>query len=129
MDTQIFSELFAEFQNKVHEDAKKKGLWPELEGVNIDEPNEHGAATDKINVGEKLALIFAKISNALEAERKPFHENDKHYPQFSEIGIKLADAVIMIMDLSEALGLPLAGAILTKVKHNQSRPHKYGKRF
>ncbi len=122
-------DLFGELQKEIHQNAKDKGFWPELEGVDMNDNIESETALNKVNVGEKLALCQSALSKALEASRKESYEQDEHCPAFTNFSIELADAVIRIMDLTEANGIPLIGAIMTKFKFNKTRPHKHGKRF
>lgn len=68
-------------------------------------------------VPTKLALIASEVSEALEAHRT---KDDAH------IAEELADVVIRTMDLSEALGIDLAEAILKKAKANEARSFKHG---
>ncbi len=42
---------------------------------------------------------------------------------------ELADAVIRIFDLAQALNLPLPEAIMEKHRYNSTRPYKHGKSF
>ncbi len=106
-----FPEYFNQMQRAVHETAKSKGFW--------DEPR---------NDGEALALIHSEISEALEALR---HSNpfDEKCPDFLNVEVELADAIIRIMDLAGARGWNVAGAIVAKAAFNQTRPHKHGKQF
>lgn len=67
----------------------------------------------------KMALIHSEASEALEAFRK--NKWDDHLPHRKGVEVELADLVIRIMDLSGALGLNLAGAIIEKLAYNISR--------
>lgn len=109
-------ELFDELQKEIHQNAKEKGFWPELEGVDMNDNIEREAALDKVNVGEKVALCHSELSEALEASRKESYEQDKDCPAFTNFSIKLGDGVIRIIDLAEANGIPLIGAIMAKLK-------------
>lgn len=71
------------------------------------------------NVGEMLCLIHSEISEAMEGHRK--NRMDDHLPSRKMIEVELADAVIRICDMSEGLGLDLAGAIYEKCLYNEHR--------
>lgn len=92
--------------------AFEKGFWPA-----------------DANLGSKIALIHAEVSEALEALRDDPKKPDKYCPTFSNFEIELADAVIRIMDLAAHEKLNLGGAIIAKIAFNKTRPVKHGKKF
>lgn len=95
----------------------------------------HNHGIDDNSFGTKIALIHSEVSEALEGFRKG--KMDDHLPHRKSVEVELADAVIRIMDLSGALELDVAGAIIEKLAYNQRREdHKAenraavgGKRF
>lgn len=73
----------------------------------------------QLNVGERMTLIHSEVSEAFEAYRKNLM--DDHLPDRNGVECELADAVIRICDLAGMLDLDLEGAIIAKIKYNQTR--------
>ena len=106
-----FINHFASMSGSIHDNAAVHGWW--------DEPREDGTL---------IALIMSEAAEALEALRKG-NGPDEHCPQFSGAEVELADVVIRIMDMAEARGWNVAGAIVAKHEFNKGRPYKHGKEF
>jgi len=117
------------FQQLVHKNARLKGLWPELEKFDYSDKEERKLAHQAVNIPLKTAIAHEEISEAFRAARKETFEQDKNCPDFSNFAIELADAVICIVDFAEATGVSLGEAIIAKMKFNQNRPYRHGKRF
>ena len=109
--SKMFSDWFNDIAMSVHTNARAHGWW--------EEPREDGTL---------IALIMSEAAEALEALRKG-NGPDEHCPQFSGAEVELADAVIRIMDMAEARGWDVAGAIVAKHEFNKTRPYKHGKEF
>lgn len=80
------------------------------------------------NDGEMIALIHSELSEALEALRGGNGPDDK-IPEFLGLESELADAVLRIMDMEQARGLNVSGALMAKMSFNATREWKHGKEF
>lgn len=100
-----------EWCDEVHSLAKSKGWWD---------------GGDR-NVGEMLMLVTTEIAEAMEAYR----DGDMEL-RIAESGkpegftVELADAIIRIFDLADALDLPLEQAMKVKHEYNKTRPYRHG---
>ena len=106
-----FPDYFQLMSKYVHANAVAHGWW--------EEPREDGTL---------IALIMSEAAEALEALRKG-NGPDEHCPHFSGAEVELADVIIRIMDMAEARGWNVAGAIVAKHEFNKGRPYKHGKKF
>lgn len=89
---------------------------------------EHGFWKEEVNDGERMALIHAEISEALEALREG-NPSSKKIIEYTNLEEELADAVIRIMDYAFGKDLDIAGAILAKIEYNKNREYMHGKTF
>lgn len=96
---------------EIHSANKEKGFWD----------------ADTANIPQLLMLCVSELSEALEADRKELM--DSHLPTRSGLSVELADCVIRVMDMCGGLNIDLGGAIEEKLKYNQSRPYKHGKKY
>lgn len=108
-----FVASFDGLQTFIHLNAVHKGFWE----------NDNPAYD-----GTKIALMHSELSEALEAMREGNPLSIK-IPGYSHVAEELADTVIRIMDYCEARNIPLASAMLSKVKYNVGRGYKHGKEF
>ena len=118
-----------DLQKIVHQMAKEKGWWDDVDGKPRD-------------IASQFVNFHAEISEAWEEVRdgKPFNKIIYHESQAHGEGedtterilkpcgvpIELADCVIRIMDTCEAYEIDLEEAILEKIKFNQTRPYRHG---
>jgi len=112
----LFAGSIKRLQKVVHARAKEKGFWPELE------------KEENPNIPRAIAWAHSELSEAYEAARKGFPP-DEHCPGHGAFEVELGDAIFIIIDLAEAAGVDLEGAMLAKMKHNRERPYKHGKDF
>ena len=106
-----FIDGYNELADKVHATCIEKGFWPENR-----------------NDGEAIALMHEELSEALWALR---HGNpaDEKLPDFLNLEVELADAIIRIMDYGKGRGLRVAEALVAKMAYNATRPYKHGRAF
>lgn len=109
------AEFFKKLQTSAHRNSYLKGFW-------IYTPPS--AQEYDFQIVTKLALIHSEVSEATDAWRIP--NNDTRREGMRE---ELADVVIRTMDLAEYLQIDLLEAILWKMKVNEGRPPRHGKRF
>ena len=92
-----------DLQNKIGDWRKRKGF-----------------VTNYDNIPEKLLLIHSEVSEAAEEIRKG------NYYGFR---FELADIIIRVLDLCDALKLNTDSLIAEKMVKNESREHRHGKKF
>ena len=102
------------WQNKIHQLACEKGWWHEMEDT-------------EDRIPEALLLIHAEISEATEDYRSG-NMDLLHQDNGKPIGFpsELADAVIRILDLCDALDIDLEHIIALKHEYNKTRSYKHG---
>lgn len=112
-----------ELCKKAHENAVNKGFYDDGEK----------------NIGELLMLVVSELGEALEADRKNNYCTDdvivSHSNNYFEVNIKdsfqdeLADAVIRIADMAAYMAIDLEAHIIAKMRYNETRPAKHGKKY
>lgn len=108
-------------QTLIHNRAQVAGWWTDLKTGEQKPRTAEGFLA-------KLCLVHSEISEACEGHRKSL--KDDHLPHRRMDEVELADAIIRILDLSEAYGLDIEGAIIEKLEYNLHRPdHKIENRL
>jgi NTP pyrophosphatase (non-canonical NTP hydrolase) len=104
-------------QKRAHATATEKGWWEDRD------------PEDEQTVLACLALVHSEISEAVEAVRdEGVHSRVEYIIDNKPLGlaVELADAVIRIADLCEAIGIDLDDAIEAKMEYNETRLHRHG---
>ena len=124
--------MINEFAKRIHENAKAHGFY---EGEK--------------NMGEMLCLVHSEVSEALECDRKhsptEWHNNSVHkifnygsdndFKAEFELYIKdtfedeLADIMIRVMDIAAFKEIDLEAHIKAKMRYNELRLFKHGKKY
>lgn len=107
---QRFADHFNGMCVRIHAIAVEKGWW----------------TSQPRNIAEILLNIHCEISEAAEVARDDITKSDEKIAGYSAFEIELADAVIRIMDLAQAMELDLARAIEAKTAYNRNRPFRHG---
>ena len=112
-DNLSFEELIHSLQLDIHAWAVKKGFWK---------------TPFDSNPGMKIALMHSELGEGLEGMRLG-NPPSEHIPNFSSLEEEMADLVIRVLDFAEDQKLDLGGAIIEKMKFNETREYKHGKKF
>ena len=113
-DNELFIATFNFLAKQVYQNAVNKGFWE----------HDFGEVTD----AQRIALIHAEISEALESIRKN-HPKSEKISEFTETEEEFADCIIRIMELAGKRGYKVSEAVVAKMKYNLNRPYKHEKKF
>lgn len=111
-----------DLQTVVHLNSKEHGFWDGLFDA-------HGHIAQEV-IAMKLCLIHSEVSEALEALRETGTDTwtaESGKPM--GMGSELADIIIRVCDLAEALDIDIGAWTEKKHMYNRARSHKHGKRF
>lgn len=118
-------ESLRQWQSEIGLWAKEKGWWDGFEYYG-EAAELHRKQARNHYIASKLALIHSEVSEALEALRDG---HIKHWIMSGKpegLEIELADTIIRILDLAEALGLDMGKAVATKMAYNIERSYRHG---
>ena len=110
----------SEWQKYVHKTARDKGWWAPY----IIHDGSVAITVDQTLA--KLALVTSEVSEVVEAVREGQPHIDIVGGKPEGIGPELADVVIRVMDLCEALGIDLEECLTMKATYNTGRSHRHG---
>ena len=75
----------------------------------------------------QIGLIVSELGELAEAIRKP--TNDDHLPDVPQHSAEMADTIIRLLHLNGRIGsVSLDDVTRQKLKYNETRPHKHGKK-
>ena len=128
----------------INEYAKQITAWGQRKGWDMSKARADGDVRRDFVLG-KLMLVVTEIAEAAECVRDDQFEQTGGVPAsetpggFGVIGGKdvtkpegmvteLADAVIRILHLCDAMGLDLDAAIEAKMAYNEGRPYQHGRK-
>lgn len=131
--------MLNELRDKIHQNAIDHGFYDD----------------ENINIPEKLMLIVSELGEAMEAYRKDHYSDLDEYNKCIDIwdnyenkdklltnpfipifektikdGFEdeIADTIIRLLDLCEYMKIDIKQHIELKMKYNESRPYKHGKK-
>lgn len=113
----------------IHEWARDKGWWAKYQQTRQQTPTGRNIQLDADQVASKLMLAVSELAEALEVVRDPSRGYTDVWMEGEKpegLGIEIADCIIRLLDLSEALGIDIGGCISTKMGYNLTRPYKHG---
>jgi hypothetical protein len=106
-----FAAAYKRMAERVHALSRKQEFWPK----------------DR-NICEPIALAHSELSEALEAARMG-NPPDKNIADMGSIEVQLSDVLGILMDMECGYGFKIAEALGRKMKFNESRGKRHGKRF
>jgi NTP pyrophosphatase (non-canonical NTP hydrolase) len=123
------SRTLAEWAKACHEVAVDRGWWQAPSHFDARLWTRKELAQKLF--GDKIALIHSELSEALEDYRlmKPGDDFTViHFEGSKPVGLasELADIVIRLFDLTEALGIDIETAIMVKHEYNKTRSFRHG---
>lgn len=114
-----------ELAKKIHDNASKKGFH----------------ANPPLDLGTLLMMVVSELSECLEADRhdkwlSEFHKSignpdpvefELHFKNTVED--EIADAIIRLLDICDAYNIDIDKRVEQKMRYNETRPEKHGKKY
>ena len=121
-----FIESVEQIQAWAHAVNRKNGFWIARDQLQLLGENNGLGRQMMIQLAlANVALIHSEPSEAVEAIRKQDPSTWASVEKDTLVS-ELAGTVVRIMDLCQALGLPLGGAIVAEITRNESRGYMHG---
>lgn len=123
-----FVRTFNALQSEAHATMKEKGWWNSRRNLEIAAETHSPALCEFAKVTNQMAMLMLMATELAEAAEGLRHGNppDDKVPQFTAAEAELADVILRIMDMAEAYGWDVAGAIIAKAEMNKGRAHMHG---
>jgi NTP pyrophosphatase (non-canonical NTP hydrolase) len=83
------------------------------------------APISPVEMAARFMLIVTEVAEAVAAIRNG-NPKDEHCPEFGNMEIECADAVIRLFSFAGEYGFSLGNAILAKMKANTLREYRHG---
>jgi len=122
-----FIRVFTAFADAAHANSRAKKFWDTRDAIVracSEVSEELGMAARKCVDSQNRELMHSELSEACEGARKNLM--DDKCPQFEMEVVELADCVIRIIDHAAARKLPIAEAIIAKMRMNEGREAMHG---
>jgi hypothetical protein len=114
---------------ELHLNSLDKGFWDEEDAL-LEKCHENTKLYRRVKQlfnAEKIALMHSELSEGLEGCRKDGEILDTHCPDFLNIEIEMADAIIRILEFCQRRNFRIGDALIAKHNFNLTRERMHGK--
>ena len=122
--------MLNDLAKKINVAAQKKGFWRDMY-TSLSALEAYGTYADTIKatkdafIAQKITLVHAELSEAIEAMRNNMYGTEKKSTFEDEIG----DAIMRLLDITAQMNIDIEAQIAWKMDYNLSRAQKHGKEF